>query len=417
MMHPDRIRRLDYWVGVPLCFILTVATKIAAGLSALIGRRDAARTAAPRNVLLIELAEMGTVVLAWPAISRLLAQHPDARLHFVLFKQIEDSVTVLDIIPRDQVFSLDASSIWTMFRDVVGFIRWTRRHGIDTAINMEPFTRGSMVLTVLSGARTRVGYHPFSQRGLYVGDLTTHKVIYNPHLHTSQSLATLVEAIAAPPDDLPLGKFPAPEIGGVPRLHIDEAARARIREKVSRDHPAAAGKRLILVNPNASSLIPVRRWPLERYAQLVARLVEDPRNACVITGTAGERASARFIVDRVTSDRVIDMTGRTTLKELIELFDTASLLVTNDSGPAHLAAVTDIPVLVFFGPETPNLYRPLSRRCTPLYANFACSPCVSAYNQRLTVCTNNLCLQHFDVDTVHAHVQQLLDSKRGGANL
>jgi ADP-heptose:LPS heptosyltransferase len=410
MMHPDRLRRLDHWLGVPLCFVLTVLNRIAARLSALIGRRTSNSSPSPENVLLIELAEMGTIVLAWPAISRLLALHPAARLHFLLFKQIEESVTALDIIPPEQVFAIDASSAWTMLRDVIRFVRWARQRDIDTAINMEAFTRGSMILTALSGAQTRVGFHPFSQRGLYVGDLTTHKVIYNPHLHTSQSLATLVEAIAARPDDLPLGKFPAPDISSVPRVRADETARERIRAKVSREHPAAAGKRLILVNPNASSLIPVRRWPLERYAQLVARLVEDPRNACVITGTAGERASARFIVDRVTSDRVIDLTGRTTLRELIELFDTASLLVTNDSGPAHLAAVTDIPVLVFFGPETPDLYGPLSRRCTPLYANFACSPCVSAYNQRRTVCTNNLCLQHFDVDTVHAHIQRLLDS-------
>ena len=406
MMHPDRMRRLDYWLGVPLCFALTVVAKIARSL----GRGRAARgPSSSRHVLLIELAEMGTTVLALPAIRRLLSADPTCRIHFVIFKQIAESVTLLDVIPPQQVFALDSSSVWTMTRDIVKFIRWSRRNAIDTAINFEAFTRCSMVLTVLSGARTRVGFHPFGQKGLYVGDLLTHKVAYNPHLHTAQSLSTLVEALDAPVDDLPLGKFPAPLDCGFPRVCTDAAAGERIRARVHHHRPSAEGKRWIVVNPHASSLIPVRRWPLERYAQLVSRLVEDPQNACIITGAANERDSARFIVDRVSSDRVVDLTGQTTLRELVDLFNVAAVLVTNDSGPAHLAALTGIQTLVFFGPETPDLYRPLSRNCTALYAHFACSPCVSAYNQRRTICTNNLCVQHFDVDTVHARVQQLLN--------
>jgi ADP-heptose:LPS heptosyltransferase len=406
MMHPDRMRQLDYWLGVPLCFLLTIVVKLTRWLP----RKPAGTPTEPRDILLIELAEMGTVVLAAPAISRLRARYPQCRVHFLLFKQIEESVTVVDIIPAEHVIAIDASSLWTVGRDVIRFIRLARRVRFDAVINFEAFTRFSMALTAFSGAPARVGFHPFEERGLYVGDLLTHKVIYNPHLHTSQALATLVEAIGAPVGDLPLGKFPAPAAGTAPCAATDENARARIRARVREARPAADGKRWIVVNPNASSLIPVRRWPLDRYAQLVSRLLEDPRNACLITGTAGERDTARFITDRVPSDRVVDLAGQTTLRELIDLFNVSSVLVTNDSGPAHLAALTGIRILVFFGPETPRLYRPLSDQCTTLYADFACSPCVSSYNHRRTACTDNLCVQHFDVETVHAHVQRLLDA-------
>ena len=404
-MNADRMRRLDYWVGVPSCFILTWLVRLRALLG--IGRPHEAQ---PRQVLLIELAEMGTTVLACPAIQRLQARQPQSRVYFLLFKQIEESVGVLGVIPPARVLTIDASSLRTLIRDTLRFRRAARQLGIDTAINLEAFARFSTILAVLSGAATRVGFHRFTQEGLYTGDLLTHQVIYNPHLHTWQSLATLVEALDAPRADLPLGKFPVETEYTLPRVATDDLARRRIQDRVTSRQPAAAGKRWIVVNPNASSLIAVRKWPLDRYAALIERLLGDSRNVCIITGTAAERDAARFIVDRVPSDRVVDMTGETTLRDLIDLFNVSSLLITNDSGPAHFAALTDIAVLVFFGPETPRLYGPLSRRCTTLYAHYACSPCVSAYNQRRTICTNNRCLQQFDVDAAHGQAVRLLES-------
>jgi ADP-heptose:LPS heptosyltransferase len=154
-----------------------------------------------------------------------------------------------------------------------------------------------------------------------------------------------------------------------------------MQDLLTANSPAIVGKRLIAVNPNASTLISIRKWPLDRYATLVARLLEDPRNACVITGLASEQHDARFILNRVNSDRLADLTGKTSLRDLIDLFNLADVFEKNDSGPAHFAALTDIHVVVFFGPETPHLYKPLTDRCTVMYSHYACSPCVSAFNQ------------------------------------
>jgi ADP-heptose:LPS heptosyltransferase len=288
-----------------------------------------------------------------------------------------------------------------------------RRYGIDTAINLEAFARFSTILTFLSGARTRVGFHAFTQPGLYTGDLLTHRVIYNPHVHTWQSILTLVQALDVPPGELPLGKFPAAASAAcvVPKLTSDPAATQRMRELLARECPPLPSMRLIAVNPNASKLISIRKWPLDRYAQLVGQLLEDPHNVCAITGLASEREDARFIIDRVKSDRLIDLTGKTSLSELIDLYNLADVLVTNDSGPAHFAALTNTHVVVFFGPETPHLYKPLTDRCTVLYSNYACSPCVSAFNQRRSPCTNNRCLQEISVEEVHGVVRGILEAK------
>ena len=170
-------------------------------------------------------------------------------------------------------------------------------------------------------------------------------------------------------------------------------------------------------SPNASQLIPIRRWPLESYAGLVEALLFDPENACVLTGTTAEQADTRFIVERIHSDRIVDLAGQTSVRDLLDLYNVADLLVTNDSGPAQLAALTDVNIMVFFGPETPALYRPLAGadRCNVLYSHYGCSPCVSAFNQRKTQCTDNLCLKTISVASVHAMAAQILEG-RGADN-
>jgi ADP-heptose:LPS heptosyltransferase len=395
------MRRMDRWLGVPICFLLTLVCRLAA-------RRSPPSSTAPRNVLFIELAEMGSTVLACPAVHRLRTTYPDCRIHFLLFTHIKESVTVLGLIPDENVFTIDTSTIWTLARDTLRFMRTARRHRIDTTISLEMFTRAGAILGYLSGAERRLGFHAFTQPGLYAGRLLTHEVMYNPHLHTWQSFVALVDAVGESTTHVPMGKFPVSAERVVPRVTSDAASRQRMLDLLKRESPEVEGKRLIVVNPNASQLLTIRRWPLDRYAELVERLLRDPRNACVLTGLASEGKDTRFIADRVKSGRCVDLAGKTSLRALIDLFNVADLLVTNDSGPAHFAALTDIHVLVFFGPETPDLYTPLTDRCTPVYARYACSPCVSAYNQRRTDCRDNLCLQQFSVDHVHSLITGLL---------
>jgi ADP-heptose:LPS heptosyltransferase len=405
-LNPDRLRRVDRWLGVPICFALTIVARV----SSLFHSRSSGPADPPKNVLLIELAEMGTTVLACPAVHRLRSSYPDCRIFFLLFKHIDESVKVLNMVPDAQVMTIDVSNAWTIVRDTFRLMADARRQRIDTAINFEVFARFSTILTYLSGARTRVGFHPFTQPGQYIGHLFTHNVNYNPHIHTWQSLVALVRTLETPTRSVPDGKRPAatPDECVVPKITSTPAARDHMLQLIATERPAAAGKRLIAINPNASKLIAIRKWPLDRYADLVARLLADSANACVITGLASERDDAQYIVDRVRSDRLVDLTGKTTLRELIDLFNVVDVLVTNDSGPAHFAAVTDAHVVVFFGPETPALYRPLTERCTVMYADFACSPCVSAYNQRRSVCTDNQCLTHIPVDVVYGTVTRVL---------
>src|SRR5262249_21184770 len=107
---------------------------------------------------------------------------------------------------------------------------------------------------------------------------------------------------------------------------------------------------LILLNANASDLMPLRRWPSERYVELAGRLLDRyPEVAIAFTGARAEATAVEALVQQVASPRCVSMAGKTTLRELLALYCLADVLVTNDSGPAHFASLTPIDVVVLFG--------------------------------------------------------------------
>jgi len=87
------------------------------------------------------------------------------------------------------------------------------------------------------------------------------------------------------------------------------------------------------------------------------------------------------------------------------------VMVTNDSGPAHYATLTEMDVVTLFGPESPDVFGARTDRSHLLWAGLACSPCVNAFNQRVTACTNNLCMQSIGVDEVFAKVTAVLEQR------
>jgi ADP-heptose:LPS heptosyltransferase len=403
------MRALDFWVGVPLTFLLTILHR----LRRFVGS-GAAPPSPPRNILFIQLAEMGTMVVAYPALRKARELFPDARLYFLCFEQIRASVEVLGIIPAENIITIDARSLVSLVRDTLAFPGRARRRSIDTTINMEAFVRYSGIVSWLSGAGRRVGFHRFNQEGLYTGNLLTHHVLYNAHIHTAHTFLDLVHALGAPPDQIPRVKRPrAGDSLEVPRVTADARAAAAIWRKLEALAPGIGpDRKLVVINPNASDQFPMRRLPLESFVEITRQLLNDPDVFVLLTGVASEKPDARHICGRVGSPRVLDLTGETTLIELLHVFDLAHVLVTNDSGPAHLAALTKIHVIVIFGPEIPERYRPLATSSDVVHTGFTCSPCIGPQNQRLSPCNDNLCLKTVDIDAVVSLVRSRFEPAR-----
>jgi len=408
-MEPNAMRKIDYYVGIPVCFVLTLIYK----LQRLFGLKSPGFDQRPRNVLFIELIEMGSTIIAYPAMSELKRRYPDSSLHFLLFKQIEETVDLVDVIPKENVFTINNASPIALLKDTLRFIWRCRKKKIDTVINLQMFVRYSSILSYLSGARKRVGFFRYNQEGIYTGDFLTHKVTYNPHIHTAYSFLALVYALDAPPQQIPMVKFPLEGAKlDVPKIRCEP----RVKEKIWRTLKAINSeidetKRIVVVNPNASKLFAMRKWSLENYAMLIKKLLRDKDVYVAITGVKSEKPDAEYICDWVRDQRVLDLTGKTSLRELLHLYNIAEILVTNDSGPAHFASLTDVHVVVFFGPEWPARYKPLTDHCTVVYSRYACSPCVGPYNQRLTPCNDNLCLKTITVDGVYKTLSSILYQK------
>jgi ADP-heptose:LPS heptosyltransferase len=398
-MNVDTMRRIDRQVGVPLCAIATLLTW---AWERLRGRR-----ARPlRRILFVELSEMGTTVLAQPAMRR-AREKLGAELYFVIFARNVGSLDLTGEFPPANMFTIRDTSLFHLVWDTLAFLAWTRRNAIDTVIDLELFSRFTALLTGFSGADRRVGFHRFHQEGLYRGEMLTHRVAYNTHLHMAKNLIALVEALAAPvqvpytkmriDDDLKVAIPAAPKEARGKML-------ARIRAETAFD---PAHQRLVLINPNASEMLPHRRWMAERYAELIRRVIAGHADVLVaVTGAPSERAEAEALA-KGAGPRCISLAGKTDLAELPALYAHAAVMVSNDSGPAHFAAAAGLSTIVLFGPETPRLYQPLGPS-RAIYAGLACSPCVSAHNHRKTACTDNVCMQAIGVDEVYAAVCESL---------
>ncbi len=138
----------------------------------------------------------------------------------------------------------------------------------------------------------------------------------------------------------------------------------------------------------------------DNYAAVIEKILGRYEDVVVlITGATREREESEVLVRSVGQARCINFAGLMRLSELPTLYSVSALMITNDSGPSHFAALTQMPVVTLFGPETPRLYAPLGRG-TVVYAGLACSPCVSAANHRKTACTDNQCMKAITIDQV-----------------
>jgi len=399
-MNLDLIRAIDKWVGIPACFFVSLAYRILGCLKHWQPHEPPQDTTL-RKVLFIELSEMGSTILAYPAMKYLLRQNPGAETYFLIFEQNRFSAEILDVIPTGHVLTIDIRSPIRFLASTLKAVVAMRRARLDTVFDLELFSRFSSLLSGLSGARVRVGYGKYHEEGLYRGSFMTHRVFYNSHQHMAKNFLSLVKSIERE-GEYPLLKEAISEEDLVkPCYRSGEADLKGIKARLSAVNPVVnEAQHLVLLNPNAGDLLPVRAWPVEYYADLTQGIIERFNAVVIVIGLKGASQEAAKILAKVGPERCVDFTDQTTFKDLLDLLNLADVLVTADGGPAHFAALTSIKNIVLFGPETPVLYAPLGQNTTCLFAGLACSPCLSAYNHRKTSCSDPKCMRAITVDEV-----------------
>jgi ADP-heptose:LPS heptosyltransferase len=397
-------RFIDRWVGQLLCAVVSGWVRLTSPKTSTLGEQ-------PRNILVILLSEMGSIVLAGPMFAELRRRYPTAAIHVLQLKKNQEVSKLLRLSRDEHLHCLDDSSGARLLGDILRFSVHMRRLGVDAVVDCELFSRVSSLLSFACGAPLRVGFTPHTQEGLYRGSFINRAIPYNPYQHISKQFLSLVDALSG--DSVPRNKS-AP-IRTTPiqtelSVPFSDTELAAYRTQLHRDHPASAQRTLVLLYAGGG-ILPERAWPAAHYAR-VAQGLCAAGFAVGLIGLKDDAQLAKDLQAQVHSDFCIDLTGYTrSIRELLMLFYAAQLLITNDGGPGHFATLTPIQTMVFFGPETGRLYGPLGARNMVLESGIACSPCLSAYNHRLTFCDgDNQCLKRIAPDPVLANALRYLQA-------
>ena len=404
-MNVDTMRNIDHYAGVPLTFIGTVIKKSVEFILR-------PKKIKPKNVLLIELSEMGSAIIVDPAMRKLKA-NIEGELYFVIFSKNRVSLQLLGTVKDENIFSIDESSIFNLAKSALSFLLWCRKNQIDSVIDLELFSRFTALLSASCGATNIVGFHAFDNEGLYRGDFLTKKVAYNAHQHIAKNFISLVDALLSEKEQLPYTKR---VIGDdetiIAKALITHEEKEDVLSIISNLYEGFVKEKnhIVLLNSNASDLLPQRRWDRENYGDVIKKILAYNADAIVLlTGAPSEREGAQLLADYVADKRCINFAGAVKFLQLPALYSVSSFMLTNDSGPAHFASITDMHTFVIFGPETPALYASLGPT-TPIYSHMSCSPCVSASNHRKTPCIDNQCIKIITPDWVFNTLKFKLDA-------
>lgn len=375
------MRRIDSWIGLPLVRILGWLTSRPRSLYG-----DVHLSKLPERVICAKFIGLGSVVLSLPLVKAL--KESGTRVAFWSFPGQAELIRISGL----------ADEIWVIKPSLFGFLPslwksfWAaRRFRAQAFLDLEPTANFTAILARTSGAKIRVGFMSAkpAREALF-----THLVSLTPERHMVENNLWMGRLIGLPGSIS--NRLPAP---------------TSIGPKV----PAAPdGSRRIVVNVNSSDLSWHRMWPEEHWVKICESLLLDPGVILVFPGAPSERARVESLVSRISCadpSRLKNISGRTTLVELLHELRNAALVVSVDSGIMHMGAWVDAPVVGLFGPETPRLYAPRTARSRVLWASLPCSPCLSVAADKVTRCNENVCMKKITSDRVLLACQSLLNQK------
>ncbi|MBW2146261.1 MAG: glycosyltransferase family 9 protein [Deltaproteobacteria bacterium] len=391
-MHVRNMIRIDLVLGTLVCMLLNIVHQ---------AKRPFIKRRVPhevRNILFMKFFGMGSLILSMPLVESVRKHYPGARIYYISFASNQSVLNRMTGV--DEWMVLRTDSFLRFCRDVVVNLLALRRRGIDMVFDLEFFSRFSMMFSYMTGAPVRVGFYKLN---VGRGNLLTHPTYFNHYRHITEVFLALGESvgIAVPSPILVPGLKPIP--GAVERV-----------QAMLQEHGLDGPGPRVVINVNASELCLERRWPAELFAALVDYLIERRRVRPILIGSPGERP----YVDHVLSiclrgDKAVNLAGNLDFDGLVALLEQSDLLITNDSGPLHLAAMLGVPSVSFFGPETPLLYGPIGNDNAVFYARVYCSPCLNVFDAKIAACQGrNICMQAIGLENVIAKLDSFLDGEK-----
>ena len=337
----------------------------------------------PRHILIRGVNWIGDAVMTIPAMRELRRLFPQSRITLLIKK------------PMDRLFAnfsaVDHVTGFTVRRGVAGLLdrlnlaRMLRKERYDLSL-IFPNSFDSALIPFVSGIPERIGFDR-DGRGLLL-TLRVEPRRKQDAGHQARDYLSLVACIG--PVQGPMDFH----------LEVEERARAWAAARLAPLKKEISGP-LIGLNPGAT-YGPAKRWFPDRFADLSTRLCMEKQAGIVIVGGPEEAPLCNDVAGRIQG-KVMDLSGNTDLQQLAAVLSLCDLLVTNDSGPMHLASAVGVPVVAIFGSTEPGATSPLGphqivkKKCE-------CSPCLERICER----GDMLCMERVKVEDVFQAVDRIL---------
>lgn len=339
------------------------------------------------NILIVKLSAIGDVVHALPVSYALKKCFPAARITWVVEKPAYDLLTNNPYIDEIIVFDKPRfKSLAGLWREAPAFVRLLRSRRFDAALDLQAIFKGA-VIAYFSGAPLRLVYCDTRE----LSDLLSRRVCgENRNRHVVERYLDVVRAMGCSVNEV---VFPLVITEG------EQAAALAIARQAGLD----ASRPYVLLSPGANW--PNKRWPTRFFATLAARL-DDAGLIPVLTGGPGDKALAAQIQAEAKIP-LVDLTGKTSLKQLAQLIKLGRAFVGGDTGPMHLAAALGTPVVALHGPTDTIRNGPYGSGHKALVTARDCAGCWKR------LCPQGLdCLEGIAVDAVYKAIGEVSDGSR-----
>lgn len=384
------IRKIDKYTGRLMIRILVAKT-------ALLKNRSNGPTAPESgsySILFIKFWGIGNLLMLLPAARAARKRYPRARLRLLTLKSNYAAARASECF--DSIVTIDTSS-WIRFTvSLLRAISILKKARVDAAVDFEQFARISAVISLLIKAPVRIG---FDTSGQDREKAFTHAVKYRNNMHTTRSFFSLLEVLNI--------AMPEKITGCGPKY--DNNTASSVKNIIKNDN----NKKVIIIHPGTSRNFSLRRWPVRKFTDLIDRLTANKNVKIFITGTDIDEDIPLSLFKNCRSETDINcLAGRLNIQEFTALIDNCDLVISCDTGTVHLASAQNKPVIGLYGPNTPLLYGPWSQKCSYIYKNLSCSPCISNYNEKIALCSNKngpgYCMTSISVDEVFDECVKIL---------
>lgn len=343
------------------------------------------------NILLVKLSAIGDVVHTLPALGALRRLYPRAHITWVVEEAAAELVIAHPWLDEAIVFrrkswikKLKQGKIISTIAEIKAFINLLRCRQYDLVIDFHGLLKSSLVVGLSSGKR-KVGFDSYQElSGFFVNE----KVFEDLGKHAVDRYLDIVRY---------LGGKDQPAEFLIPRGSDNEK---RVTELLLQ-RGITEGEVFVAVNPLA--LWETKLWPAENFARLCDLIAYDLGLRVVLTGVADKRMRC---ISSLINSPVVDLTGKTNLRDLASLYRRAALLVSTDTGPMHIAAAVGTRVVALFGPTDPSRTGPYGRGHRILYRDIACRPCFKKK------CADPVCLTGLTVEEVLQAVKEHLQAEK-----